>query len=50
MTPVLKILKGRITVTVKEPNVINYIKHMSGVDHADQDTSIYCFSRKYLKL
>lgn len=36
MTPVKRILRGGVEVTVKKPNVvIDYIKHMGGVDRAD---------------
>lgn len=50
MTPVKRILRGGIEVTVKKPNVvINYIKHMGGVDRADQLVLTYCFLRKSLK-
>lgn len=50
MTPVKRILRGGVEVTVKKPNVvIDYIKHMGGVDRADQYASTYCFLRKSLK-
>ncbi|KAI4478432.1 hypothetical protein M0802_014543 [Mischocyttarus mexicanus] len=43
-------LRGGVAVTVKKPNVIiNYIKHMGGVDRADQLAATYCFLRKSLK-
>ena len=47
MTPVKRILRDGVEVTVKKPNVvINYIKHMGGVDRIDQYASTYCFLRK----
>ncbi|KAK2577923.1 hypothetical protein KPH14_011868 [Odynerus spinipes] len=50
MTPVKRILRGGVEVTVKKPNVvIDYIKHMGGVNRADQYASTYCFLRKSLK-
>lgn len=50
ITPVKRILRGGVEVTVKKPNVIiNYIKYMGGVDRADQYASTYCFLRKSLK-
>ncbi|XP_014613522.1 PREDICTED: uncharacterized protein LOC106791974 [Polistes canadensis] len=50
MTPVSRILRSGIEVTVKKPNIIiNYVKHIGGVDRADQLASTYCFLRKSLK-
>ncbi|XP_058792504.1 piggyBac transposable element-derived protein 4-like [Phymastichus coffea] len=50
MTRVKRILRGGVEVTVKKPNVIiDYTKHMGGVDRADQYASTYCFLRKSLK-
>ncbi|KAK2574890.1 hypothetical protein KPH14_008342 [Odynerus spinipes] len=50
MTSVRRMLRGDVEITVKKPNVvINYIKHMGGVDRADQLAATYCFLRKSLK-
>ncbi|CAK9809611.1 PiggyBac transposable element-derived protein 4 [Anthophora plagiata] len=50
MTTVKRILRGGTEVAVRKPNVIiNYVKHMGGVDRADQYASTYCFLRKSLK-
>ncbi|CAK9810345.1 PiggyBac transposable element-derived protein 4 [Anthophora quadrimaculata] len=50
ITPVKRILRGGVEVTIKKPNVIiNYVKYMDGVNRTDQYTSTYCFLKKSLK-